>query len=161
MKSRRTLSRNRKAHGVASFIEIIASALFIIILALFGMDICMAIFGATMNDHACRDAARAASGASPAATAQALALTALKAYPTDGHFITTPQLVGFDYHDFGGNPPADTSPYVSVTTKTIVSIPAPIFFFGATFIKDGKAQFLQQYTFPIVKSQMINFPGAS
>ncbi|MGH9553337.1 MAG: hypothetical protein ACRD3W_28410 [Terriglobales bacterium] len=151
----------RSQSGITNFIEICAGGLFTVILALLGMDICMAIFGASINDHACRDAVRAAATADTRDKALAMAQTALKAYVADGKFITTPQLLQLDYQDWNGNPPVDTSPYVSVTCQTIVSIPAPLFFFGATFIKDGKAQFTQQYTFPIVKAKFINYPGAS
>ena len=145
---------NRSAKGVSGFIEILASALFLVVLALLGLDICMAIFGASMNDRACHDAARAATGANTSAKAWSLAQAAIKAYNTDGFFLSQPQLMNgagnYDYQDFGGSPPPDTSPYVTVTTRTVVRIPAPIFFYGATFMKDGKAQFTQRYTYPII-----------
>src|SRR5580658_4843340 len=110
-------ARSRRASGVAGYIEIIASALFVVVLALLGLDICLAIFGASMNDHACRDAARAASGANSQAKAWSLAQAAMKMYHPDGYFISAPQLVasGFAYNDYNGAPPADTSPYVTVT----------------------------------------------
>ena len=148
----------RKQSGVGGFIELFAFALFIIVLALLGLDICMAIFGASINDNACRDATRAATSADNKPKALNMAKTALKAHPTDGRFITQPSLVSLEYQDWNGSPPTDTSPYVSVTTETTVSVPAPIFFFGATFIKDGKAQFFQKYTFPIVKAKFIKYP---
>lgn len=151
----------RSNKGIANFIEISAGALFMVVLALLGLDICMAIFGANMNDHACRDAVRAAATADTRGKALAMAQTALKAYVSDGRFMTTPQLLVLDYQDWNGSPPADTSPYVSVTCQTTVTIPAPIFFNGASFMKDGRAQFTQCYTYPIVKAQFINYPGGS
>ncbi|HEY9714457.1 MAG TPA: hypothetical protein V6C72_13380 [Chroococcales cyanobacterium] len=154
-------TRLRSQSGVTGFIEIGASGLFIVILALLGMDIAMAIFGASLNDRACHDATRAAASASTRDKAWSLASAAVKNYRTDGIFLLPPQLLSgpqdFDYADYNGNPPADTSPSVTVTTETIVRIPAPIFFFGASFMKDGKAQFKQRYTYPIVKSQLIKF----
>ena len=158
----RIRTMRRAASGVASFIEIIASALFLVVLALLGMDICLAIFGCSMNDHACRDAARAASSANSSAKALSLAQAALKMYQPDGYFISQPQLVasGFEYNDFNSAPPPDTSPYVTVTTRCIVRVPAPIFFYGATFIKDGQAQFTQRYTFPIVQTRFVKYLNA-
>lgn len=154
----RRLNNQRTQSGIGGFIEIFAFALFIVVVGLLGLDVCMAIFGANVNDSACRDATRAATSADSKPKALTMANTALKAHATDGRFITQPTLVALDYQDWGGSPPPDTSPYVSVTTQTIVSVPAPIFFFGASFIKDGKAQFFQKYTFPIVKAKFIKYP---
>ncbi len=149
--------RSRK--GMTGMMEIAASALFLVVLALLALDICMAIFGASMNDRACHDAARAAAAANTSAKAWNLAQTALKAYSADGVFVIAPQLLSgtgqYAYQDFNGTPPPDTSPFVTVTTLTVVRIPAPIFFYGASFMKDGKAQFVQRYTYPIIKSQLL------
>lgn len=148
----------RSSNGVSGFIEIGASGLFLVVLALLGMDICIAIFGASMNDRACHDAARAAAAANTSAKAWSMAQAAVKAYNTNGFCLSPPQLLpppNFMYQDFNGNPPPDTSPFVTVTTLTIVRIPAPIFFFGAVFMKGDKAQFKQQYTYPIVKAQYL------
>jgi hypothetical protein len=158
--------QRRTQSGITGFIEIAASAIFLVVIALLAMDICLAIIGASMNDHACRDAARAASGAQSRAKALSMAQAALSMYRPDGFFISQPALVStsqpeFEYNDYGGAPPPDTSPYVTVTTKCDVRIPAPVFFMGATFINNGKASFVQRYTFPIVRTQLIRYTNAS
>jgi hypothetical protein len=56
------------------------------------------------------------------------------------------------YQDFGGSPPAQTSPYVTVATTTTIILPFnPIKFDGATFLASGNTSFTQSYTYPIVR----------
>lgn len=156
-------STERSSSGVVGFIELIAGMFFLVMLALMGIDVCLAIVGASMNDHACRDAARAASAANNRGKAWKLAQGAMKLYQADGYFVTQPTLVpgGFIYNDYNGAPPLDTSPYVTVTTQCDVRLPAPIFFHGVSFMKDGKAQFTQRYTFPIVQTRFVKTMNAS
>jgi hypothetical protein len=138
-----------------SFIEIAATSFLAVLFTLLGVDVCLLLFGAYVNDAACRDAARAAAGASDSAKGQAFALAAVQARVTDGIFIGKPTLVqgGFIYQDFGGSPPANETPYVTATTKVTVKLPVPITFFSATFI--DKMDFTQTYTFPIVKTKFL------
>ena len=166
-------ANNRSPKGAMGFVEISAAALFMVVLALLGLDICLAIFGASINDRACRDAARAAAGGNDATKAWSLAYAALQAYKTDGFFITSPVAAAagtsmpsgypgsgyqyFVYQDFGGSVPVGSTPYVTVTTQTNVRVPAPIFFFGANFVNGNYLNFAQQYTFPIVKTKLIQF----
>jgi hypothetical protein len=138
-----------------TFIEIAATSFLAILFTLLGVDVCLLLFGAYVNDAACRDAARAAAQASDSAKGQAFAQAAVKARLTDGNYVGQPVLVpgGFVYQDFGGQPPINDTPYVTATTMTTVKLPAPITFFSATFI--NKMDFTQTYTFPIVKTKQL------
>jgi hypothetical protein len=79
----------------------------------------------------------------------------LKAHQGDGNYITAPILQRLVYNDYGGNPPAQTAPFVSVTTSTVARAPfAPlVFFHGPVFLENGSFSFSQTYTFPIVKTK--------
>lgn len=142
-------------------VEVAASALFVVVLALLGLDLALAVLGASMNDSACRDAARAAAQANDSSKSLQMAQAALKGHKTDGFFVAQPAigaLAGdFVYQDFGGSPPANVSPYVTVTTACNVRVPAPLFFYGAEFLQNGTLLFRQRYTFPIVKSRLITY----
>jgi hypothetical protein len=123
-------------------------------------DMTLLIFAGTMNDAACRDAARAAGQNNNAASALAAAQAQLKVHATDGRFISQPQLTAtaapdFDYNDYGGNPPANTSPYVTVTTSVNVKLPFLLDLLGISFYGASKhtVLFTRRYTFPIVKTK--------
>lgn len=147
----------RECHGVAC-IEIGIASFLMIVLAAFGLDLSLIIFGMDLNDAACRDAARAAAQQNTQAKALQAAQSQLSTHATDGFWVSQPTLKSaaapdFVYNDFLGNPPANVSPYVTVTTLVNIRCPAPILFFGASFIRSGKIQFARRYTFPIVKQQ--------
>lgn len=122
-------------------------------LVMFALNLGFVILGCRMNDRACRDAARAAAQASNAAQALQLAQSAILAHQTDGYFISasTVSTPSFVYQDFAGNAPANTSPYVTVTTTNQVRIPAPVLLMGANLGPNGTLTFSNTYTFPIVK----------
>jgi hypothetical protein len=139
-----------------SLIEICISAFLMVAIAAFGLDLTLIMIGLSICDTACRDAARAAAQQSTSAKAIQAAQSQLQVHSTDGYWITQPTLVStaspnFVYNDYGGNPPTNVSPYVTVTTTASVRCPAPIFFFGASFVKGGMIQFTRSYTFPIIK----------
>jgi Flp pilus assembly protein TadG len=142
--------------GGHTIIELGAIAVLLVVIAMFSADIGVIVLGTTMNERACRDASRAAAQCSDAVAAQKAAQAALAAYAADGYFVTTPVLNtgSFVYQDFLGSPPADTSPFVTVTTSTQVKVPAPIFLWGASFGSGGTMTFSKTYTFPIVKTQL-------
>jgi hypothetical protein len=146
--------RNRRARGM-TFIEIAATSFLAVLFTLLGVDVCLLLFGCYVNDATCRDAARAAAQASDSAKGLAFATAAVKARVTDGHFVSQPILTpgGFVYQDFGGQPPANDTPYVTATTKVTVTLPVPITFFSATFI--NSMDFTQTYTFPIVRTKYL------
>lgn len=152
-KSRSLRRRPRTGH---SAIEFGVAAGMITVMALLCTNIGLLILGAGINDKACRDAARAAAQASNYTAALKQARAALKGHPTDGYFVSTPVMNDADlvYEDFSGNPPPDTSPFVSVTTTTVVKIPAPFIMYGARFGPGGTQTFRRTYTFPIVKTTL-------
>jgi hypothetical protein len=135
------------------------SVLFVV-LAILSLDVGYLIMGSELNDVACRDAARAAAEADNYATSLQLAQAAVVSHTADGYFVTQPQVNAslFQYQDFSGSPPANTSPYVSVTTSCNVRVPAPIFFLGSSFMASDTMQFSKTYVFPIVKEQLY-LPG--
>lgn len=136
-------------------IELACGASLMLVFSLLCADIGMVVFGVDINDRACRDAARAAALGGSTSESVALASAALKAHAADGYYFTSPQLVlPISYNDYGGNPPAQTSPYVQITTSTIARVPfAPVDFFGAQFLKNGTISFKQTYTFPLLKAK--------
>lgn len=143
----------KRGHNI---IELAMLSVLFVVFAIFALDIGFVIMGSQMNDAACRDAARAAAQGNSYANALNLARAALAGHRPDGYFVTQPTLDtgAFQYEDFSGSPPPDTSPYVTVTTSTTVRIPAPVFFIGASFGKDGTMRFSKTYTFPIVKTTL-------
>jgi hypothetical protein len=137
-----------------SFAEIAATSFLIIILAVFCTDITLLIFANSVNDKACRDVVRAAAQQPTASLALQFAQASVKQHQTDGIFISPISLVGgVNYQDFGGNPPQGQAPYVQVTSQVTVTLPSPLYFFGATFT--NKFNFAQTYTSPIVKTKYI------
>jgi len=142
-----------------ALIEVGISLSLLIVLAALGSDLALITFGMSLNDAACRDATRAAAQQSTSVNALSAAQTQLKIHATDGVFISQPTLVStsspnFVYNDYGGaSPPTNGSPYVTVTTAVNVKLPAPVFFFGATFLPNGYLQFIRSYTYPIIKEK--------
>jgi hypothetical protein len=124
----------------------------LLVIVMFCLDVCILAIGSGLNERACRDAARMAAQSPNYAGSLVLAQTAVKAYTGDGYFVTTPTVdpTKFVYNDFSGNPPSDTSPYVTVTTSCKVLIPAPIFVYGLNFSNGSTMTFTKTYTFPIV-----------
>jgi len=151
------VSRKRNRKGGA-FIEISISLSLMIVLAALGADITLMTFAMFLNDKACRDAARSAAQQTTSAGALQAAQVQLKVHATDGNFVSQPVLVSqsspdFVYNDYGGNPPANESSYVTVTTAVNIKLPAPIFFWDQTFMPSGTMQFIRRYTYPIVKEK--------
>jgi hypothetical protein len=149
---RTSRARNHKAFSLA---EVAATSFLFVMLGVFTANICLLIFGCSINDKACRDVVRAAAQQSTAAKALQFAVASVKNHKTDGFFISTISLVGgtINYNDFAGNPPAGQTPYVQVTTQVTVTLPCPIFFFGAGF--GNQFNFTQTYTSPIIGTKYI------
>ncbi|HEY9682550.1 MAG TPA: hypothetical protein V6C86_13300 [Oculatellaceae cyanobacterium] len=137
-------------------IELGIGAFLFLIFSLTSFDLGLLVFCADLNDRACRDAARAAAQGSDITSATKLAKAALLAHSPAVAYMSPPMIQGaINYVDFGGHPPnSQTAPYVQVTTSTVSQIPAgPVQFLGARFLPDGKATFVQTYTFPIIKTK--------
>lgn len=134
-------------------LEIPISCLLFLALAFLSADMGYVLYGANFNDSACRDAARAAAQTSNLNDAIGKVNAVLKSHRSGGALMTGPALQGpIVYQDFGGSPPQYTSPYVTVTTTTLINLPfAPITIMGPTFGASGNQSFSQSYTFPIVK----------
>jgi len=150
---RAILGRKTDGHLV---LELSVVASLICVAGAFCANLATVSIAASAIDLSCRDAARAAAQASDSASSLKLAQTAVKAHQTDGYFISQPTVSAnsFVYQDFAGNPPANTSPYVSVTTTSNVRLPAPVMFWGVASGTDGTTVFTRTYTFPIVKTQL-------
>jgi hypothetical protein len=144
------IGRNaRRARAGFSFAEVASTSFLIVLLAIFILSICLLIFGCSVNDQACRDAVRAAAQQLTPAQATSFAQASVANHKTDGFFIGTIQLANVNYNDFGGTPPVGQCPYVQVTTKVQVTLPVPLYFFGASFT--NQFTFAQTYTSPIIK----------
>lgn len=146
----------RNGASGSTLIELSMLSVLFVVMAVLSLDVGYVLMGSEMNDRACRDAARAAAQGDSYATALQLAQVAVVAHAGDGVFVSNPTVDSgaFSYQDFGGNPPPNTSPFVSVTTNTNIKIPAPIFFLGSAFGENGTMRFTKTYVFPIVKTQL-------
>lgn len=146
--------RKRSAHG-SNLAELGAIITIMTMIVLFCVNAAVVFVAGNINNRACRDAARAAAQASTSTSAQQQAQAALKSYVSTNSFVGSPTFSTSDfvYQDFAGDPPPDTSPFVSVTTTLTAKVPAPIFW-GMTFGQSGNVSMKQTYQFPIVKTQL-------
>jgi hypothetical protein len=140
-------TRNKKG---STAIEIASGALVTIIIVAFSLNICLVLVHYDVNDQTCRDAARAAAQGSSQPEALTLAETVIRAHNSSNNFLSPISQSGFVYNDFGGQPPAGTSPFVTVNTVSFVKTPVPMELFGSTLF--GKFLTVRKsYTFPIVR----------
>lgn len=145
--------QNRGLAGHVS-IELAVTIVFFTVFAFLTADLGYVLYGAYFNDRACRDAARAAAQTSNLTDANRKINAVLRSHRGNPALMSGPSLEGpIVYRDFGGTPPPQTSPFVTVTTTTRINLPlAPITFMGgATFGQSGRVGFTQSYTFPIVR----------
>ena len=135
-------------------IELAVSVVFFTVFAFLTADLGYVLYGAYFNDRACRNAARAAAQTSNLGDANRKVNAVLRSHRGNPALMSGPSLQRpITYQDFGGTPPPQTSPFVTVTTTTGINLPlAPITFMGgATFGQSGRVGFTQSYTFPIVR----------
>lgn len=133
------------------------SSIFVVIYGIFAVYMSLLVICAHITDRAARDAARAVAQTQPQADlastktqAVKVANAVLKSFATANPFMSPPSLQSLVYEDFNGNPPADTSPYVTVTVVSSAQLPfAPTYFFGNQYGTENYT-FSQTYTFPIV-----------
>jgi hypothetical protein len=143
----------RKNSG-SLILELTACTFLFTFFAVLAVHVGVMIFGAFLNDAACRDAARAAAQGKTITQATQLAQAVLVSHKQTNSFLTSPILLTpIVYQDFGGNPPnPQTSPYVQVTTTTTANLPfGALNFQGLIFTQDKQLTFSQTYTFPIVR----------
>jgi Flp pilus assembly protein TadG len=127
------------------------------VVTILSADVGVIMLADSTNDRACRDGARAAAQANNSASALQLAQAAVATHAVNNLFLTSPTVdtSNFVYQDYGGSPPVNTSPYVSVATSIAVKVPAPVFFGGAVFDPgNGQMTLRKEYTFPIVKTEL-------
>lgn len=154
--------RKRNESG-SSFIEVAIASVALGVIVFIGLDAYVWTQAFMINDLACRDACRAAAGATssintPAAYASAAAAAAqreLNLHIVSGPWIKNPQLVSCQWNDLGasnGNPmpPAPVTPNVRVRTSLDVNLPVPITFMQKTVLNSGVLTFHRSYTMPIV-----------
>jgi hypothetical protein len=144
------VKERRKGH--LSFEVPVMSMLFLVF-SFLSADMGYVLYGADFNDRACRDAARAAAQSTNLTEAIKKVNAVLQSHKGNPLVMSGPALYGpVVYQDFGGAPPAQTSPFVTVTTTTTINLPFnPIRFDGATFGASGNMSFTQSYTYPIVR----------
>jgi hypothetical protein len=151
MISSKTRSNTFRAQRASTILELAVISPLLVVMSLFCLDILILATGSGINERACRDAARMAGQATNYAVSLQLAQAAVKTYQGDGYYVTSPTVdtKSFVYNDFGGSPPPNTSPYVTVTTNCQVRVPAAMFLYGLDF-GSGHMTFIKTYTFPIV-----------
>jgi hypothetical protein len=139
-------SRTRPVSG-SSFVELTVAVAIITAMTIFAVDICLVMVAYGVNDRACRDAARAAAQGADKSQALNLAKAATDMHDFLSNVIDEPAIdeSTFTYQ----TSPATGQPHVTVTTRTTVKVPAPVFLMGAK-ISDDQISVASQYTFPIV-----------
>lgn len=148
---------NRRGRKGSAVVELACSSIFLVIFAIFAVYMSLLVICAHITDRAARDAARAAAQTKPQSDlaqtkAQAIlvAQSVLKSFASASPFMSDPSLQNLEYEDYNGSPPAETSPYVSVTVVSTAKLPfAPTQFFGHVYGTEDYT-FSQTYTFPIV-----------
>jgi Flp pilus assembly protein TadG len=147
------LNAKNRRQGGSTVLELAMMSIFVVALTIFAVDVSVLMVAVNVADRAAKDAARAAAQAGDSDTAKSMAKAALKAHPTDGTLLTTPefQAASFEYQDFGGAPSDSQAPYVTVATKVQARVPAPIALFGTAMGADGTLTFVRAYTYPILK----------
>ncbi|MBA4074841.1 MAG: hypothetical protein C0508_07340 [Cyanobacteria bacterium PR.023] len=147
----RKVVRPRRAKGSLA-VEFVCGCFLASVFVALGLHLGIAIFGAYANDRACRDACRNAAQGQDLTEATKLANVILKSYQASG-FLSAPKMSApIVYQDFAGRAPAQTSPYVQVSTSTDVLMPlGTLSFFNAGTLQDSKLSFVKTYTFPIVR----------
>lgn len=140
-------TRNRKGSAV---FELAAGSLISISVVAFVLNVCFAMLSYGINDHACRDAARAAAQGATSIEANKLASAIVKSYNSNNGMLAPITVTNVVYNDFGGNPAPDLSPFVTVTTQSKATMPAPIDVFGS-HVFSSTIPVTKTYTFPIVR----------
>lgn len=151
---KRTEGANRNKKGSA-LLELAAIAWVMPVAAVIAVNVGLLVFGAYINDAACRDAVRAASQQTNASDARAAALRAIKPFATASNVVSSPEILltgdNFVFEPFlddEGKPQTEKGPYVKVTSRLSAKLPCPVIFTveGPT----DKIEFKQSYIFPLL-----------
>src|SRR5258708_574552 len=106
----------------SGLIEVITSSIFVVAMAIFGLDIWIMVMGLQLNDTACRNAARAAAQVGDSSSALTAATAAIAAVNSQHpNSMGAPLLDSLNYIDYSspnrpGIVPSGSCPYVQVTT---------------------------------------------
>jgi hypothetical protein len=149
---RKNIRRNFRTKEGSLLAEVAVGSLFLSVFAALSCYAALLLLGISVNDRACRDAARAAAQGQSAAASTKLATAILKAHSSRASFLGSPILSNLIYNNYSDN---QTSPIVQVTTTLTATVPfKPISFFSdaAFMAHDQQLVFSQTYTFPIVKT---------
>ncbi|MBX9722197.1 MAG: hypothetical protein K2X81_12430 [Candidatus Obscuribacterales bacterium] len=145
------VQQKRNARG-ASLIELAVVAAYIPLVALISVNLGVGVFAAGVNDNACKDAARAAGQRSTKEDAIDAAKAIVGRY-ADTSLLGKPQVLveacDFEvFPDADDNPQPSKGPFVTISTQSVVNLPAPLIFDGTTFTSSIKLG--SSYTFPIL-----------
>jgi Flp pilus assembly protein TadG len=149
---------NQKRKSGHLTIELGISAILLIIITFFALDIGILIYSANFCDSAARDAARAAGDQSTTTGANNAIQAAVASHPVDGFFLKNLQATVTTYQPFsaGISAPAlgNPGPFVTVRASVDARIPAPIPGFYAASTAEGGSYYTlrSQYTYPIVNT---------
>ena len=147
---RRARARRLRGEKGALIGELTAAIFLLVFFVVLSVHIGIIVYGAFLNDRACRDAVRAAAQAKTQAIATQKATAVLVSHKQSNGYLSSPVLVTPIVYQ-GNAPDAQTSPYVQVTTTTTVTLPFPAMnFLSQVFNADSSYKFTQTYTFPIV-----------
>lgn len=165
IQAKNTLSpdKQRSTTG-SSLLELAAVVAFMPLATLICVNLGVVVFAAGINDSACKDAARAAGQRANLQDALDAADAIVGRYSAGGIF-GKPQVVKdactFELQpdqegnpQIGGTPGLPGGPYVTIATKSVVQLPAPLVFNGVSLT--DKMTIGATYTFPILNPGRIN-----
>lgn len=143
-----------------STIELVVLLFLILVFGLLALDISAVLVGAYNNEIAGRNATRAAAHGDSRETSLRLAQAAVRSYVARG-WMQTPVSIdtnSFVYQDFGGNVPNGASPFVRVSNRVTVKVPAPNLLLGGMIGPDGTVTFVATHVYPIIKTRFYARP---
>lgn len=155
MKSMNVIETTRRQSAQIA-VELIVACLLFLPISILGFSTLICQMAVSINDRACRDAARIAAEASDYSAALKRAQAIIVTHKTSGPMFGPVQLdtSKFIFEDYAGTPPQNAYPYVSVTTTMPCTVPAYIRLFGETVSEPKSVNFRRTYTFPIVKLKL-------
>lgn len=152
----RNSAQNRRDRCGQLVVELVVACLLFLPISILGFCTIVCEIATSINDRACRDAARAAADASDFATALKKAQAVMVSHSTSGPLYGPAKLdvSKFVFEDYIGTPPPNALPYVSVTTVMPCVIPAPIRLFSEQIGDKQTVNFTRTYRFPIIKLKL-------
>lgn len=135
--------------------EFVGALVVLALVTLMAVNMGLTLFAAWTNDAACRDAVRAAAQQTNATSAQTAASVALSQFKSGSSWFSGPTLLtsgtSFDWETFKDPTTGIINwaqvPFCRVTTRMIVTMPAPIIFVNARMT--DQITLTQSYAFPL------------